>query len=57
MAYDAVVVGAGVNGLAAALHLAVNGWKILVVERADIAGGAVKTREVTHRVFATTFMP
>jgi phytoene dehydrogenase-like protein len=47
MAYDAVVVGAGVNGLAAALHLAVKGWKVIVVERAGAAGGAVKTAEVT----------
>jgi len=47
MAYDAVVVGAGINGLAAALHLAAKGWKVAVVERADVAGGAVKTREIT----------
>ena len=47
MPYDAVVVGAGINGLAAALHLAAKGWKVAVVERADVAGGAVKTREIT----------
>ncbi len=47
MAYDAVVAGAGVNGLAAALHLAVKGWKVIVVERAGVAGGAVKTAEIT----------
>jgi phytoene dehydrogenase-like protein len=51
MAYDAVVVGAGINGLAAALHLAVKGWKVVVVERADAAGGAVKTGEVTRPGF------
>src|SRR5580658_135332 len=45
--YDAVVVGSGVNGLAAALHLASKGWKVAVCERADVAGGAVKTAEVT----------
>ena len=28
MPYDAVVVGAGVNGLAAALHLATKGWTV-----------------------------
>ena len=47
MAYDAIVIGAGVNGLAAALHLAAKGWKVAVVERADMAGGAVKTAEIT----------
>jgi len=47
MPYDAVVIGAGVNGLAAALHLASKGWKVVVVERADVAGGAVQTREIT----------
>jgi 2-polyprenyl-6-methoxyphenol hydroxylase-like FAD-dependent oxidoreductase len=45
--YEAIVVGAGRNGLAAAVHLAAEGWKVAVVERADVAGGAVKTREVT----------
>src|SRR5262249_34687437 len=45
--YDAIVIGAGVNGLAAALHLAVKGWKVLVLERGETAGGAVKTRELT----------
>jgi phytoene dehydrogenase-like protein len=51
MPYDAVVVGAGVNGLAAALHLSTKGWKVLVVERGDVAGGAVKTREITRPGF------
>lgn len=45
--YDAIVIGAGINGLAAALHLTARGWKVAVVEKAAVAGGAVKTREVT----------
>jgi len=51
MPYDAIVIGAGVNGLAAALHLAAKGWKVLVVERAKTAGGAVKTAEITQPGF------
>ena len=51
MPYDAVVVGAGINGLAAALHLAVKGWKVVVVERAATPGGAVKTSEITKAGF------
>lgn len=47
MTYDAIIVGAGHNGLAVAIHLARAGWKVAVVERADSAGGAVKTRELT----------
>ncbi len=55
--YDAIVIGAGHNGLAAAVHLAAKGWKVAVVEQAQEAGGAVKTREVTlpgfkHDLFA-----
>jgi phytoene dehydrogenase-like protein len=55
--YDAIVIGAGHNGLAAAIHLAAKGWKVAVVEQAQEAGGAVKTREVTlpgfrHDLFA-----
>jgi len=46
-AFDAVVVGAGHNGLAAAIHLLSRGWSVGVVEQAGEAGGAVKTREVT----------
>ena len=56
--YDAVVVGAGHNGLAAAVVLASAGWSVLVVERNEEPGGAVRTAEVTlpgfrHDLFAT----
>jgi len=44
---DAVVIGAGHNGLAAAAHLATKGWKVAVFEQSDLPGGAVKTRELT----------
>lgn len=46
-AVDAVVVGAGHNGLAAAVHLLSRGWSVAVVEAKGEAGGAVKTREAT----------
>jgi len=45
--YDAVLIGAGVNTLAAALHLAARSWRVAVFEGADVAGGAVKTAEYT----------
>lgn len=45
--FDAVVIGAGHNGLAAAIHLAKKGWKVGVFEANAEAGGAVKTRELT----------
>ena len=45
--FDAIVVGAGHNGLACALHLAKNGWKIGVFEKNASIGGAVQTRELT----------
>ncbi|MEI8326795.1 MAG: NAD(P)/FAD-dependent oxidoreductase, partial [Betaproteobacteria bacterium] len=47
MSWDAIIVGAGHNGLAAAVHLCSKGWKVLVLERAATPGGAVKTAEVT----------
>ena len=57
MAYDAIVIGAGHNGLACAIHLAAKGWKVGVFERNGAAGGAVQTREATlpgfrHDLFA-----
>ena len=57
MAIDAIIIGAGHNGLATAIHLAARGWKVAVFERNAVAGGAVQTREVTlpgfrHDLFA-----
>ena len=45
--FDAVLIGAGHNALAAALHLSARGWKVGVFEGADQAGGAVKTGAYT----------
>ena len=45
--YDAVVVGAGINGLACAVHLAHKGWRVAVFEGAAEPGGAVKSGAYT----------
>ena len=47
MSYDAIVVGAGPNGLAAAIELQRNGCSTLLVEAAETVGGAARTEEVT----------
>jgi phytoene dehydrogenase-like protein len=46
--FDAVVIGAGHNGLVAANMLAERGWSVLVLEAEDEPGGAVKSGEITE---------
>jgi phytoene dehydrogenase-like protein len=48
---DAVVIGAGPNGLVAANVLADSGWRVLVLEAQPEPGGAVRSAELTHPGF------
>ena len=45
MKLDAIIVGSGINGLVAAVHLLSKGWKVAVYEAASVPGGAVKSGE------------
>jgi phytoene dehydrogenase-like protein len=60
MATDAIVVGSGPNGLAAAITLAEAGRAVTVLERARRLGGAVATDELTlpgfrHDTFSAVY--
>ncbi|MBV9335384.1 MAG: NAD(P)/FAD-dependent oxidoreductase [Solirubrobacterales bacterium] len=57
---NAVVIGAGPNGLAAAIRLAEAGHPVTVLEAADRPGGAVRTDELTlpgfrHDTFSSVY--
>ncbi len=56
--YDAVIVGAGHNGLTAAAYLARAGLSTLVLERRDIVGGCCVTEEIAPgcRVSTTSYI-
>jgi phytoene dehydrogenase-like protein len=46
MKYDAIIIGGGHNGLVTACYLAKAKWKVLVLERRYLVGGACVTEEV-----------
>src|SRR5213079_3248651 len=56
--YDAVVIGAGHNGLTAACYLARAGISVLVLERRDIVGGCYVTEEIAPgcRAYTTSYI-
>jgi phytoene dehydrogenase-like protein len=43
--YDALIIGGGHNGLVTACYLARSGWRVRVLERRSIVGGAAVTEE------------
>ena len=46
MKYDAIIIGGGHNGLVTACYLARANWKVLVLERRYVVGGACVSEEV-----------
>src|SRR5438477_9692137 len=46
MAFDAIIIGAGHNGLVTAAYVAKAGYRVLVLEKREIVGGCAVTEEV-----------
>ncbi len=55
MRYDAAIIGAGADGLAAAATLAKSGFKTVVIERAEVPGGRCTTRQFHPGFHAAPF--
>ncbi|KEF36990.1 phytoene dehydrogenase-like oxidoreductase [Schinkia azotoformans MEV2011] len=51
--FDTVVIGSGINSLAAAAILSKKGQRVLVLEKNDWIGGCIKTSEITAPGFKT----
>ncbi|OYO25043.1 dehydrogenase [Enemella dayhoffiae] len=49
--FDAIVVGAGINGMVAAAELAGAGWRVCLVDNHDRIGGFIASDEVTEPGF------
>jgi phytoene dehydrogenase-like protein len=49
--YDAIVIGAGHNGMALATYLGKSGWRVLVLERRLEEGGGLSTEQYTRPGF------
>lgn len=45
--YDVILVGSGINSLVCAAELTAKGRRVLVLERAGVAGGCIRTEEIT----------
>ena len=59
-AYDVVIVGSGINSLVCAAELGLKGRRVLVLERAEVAGGCIRTEEATlpgyrHDLFSMSY--
>lgn len=44
--YDAIIIGAGHNGLVTAAYLARAGWQVCILEKRELIGGAAVTEEL-----------
>ena len=61
MRADHIIIGSGINALVAAAMLGLKGDKVLVLEREEVAGGCMRSEEITlpgftHDVMAATFV-
>lgn len=51
MSYDVIIIGAGHNGITAGIYLARAGFKTLLLEKNEQAGGCIRSAEITRPGF------